>query len=505
MRSHYRAAWCLTIVGLAALTAFARPAEPRRQDQPASPPRAEAFVKSMWAVSDLVLENDIDPPTRQEMMLGGIKALLQKAGATVPTDLSRRISTLSTQEDFTALVQECWPKDNAKKAPSHEELITAMLQGMLHRVPGESKLVPTKELKVLEQIRENRYVGTGIQISMNPKENRCQIVEPFRGGPARKAGAKPGDVILEVDGKDTEGLSVLQMVDIIRGEEGTPVTFLVRQPGATETRTLKMTRGVVPFETILGIKRGADDAWMHRVHPEAPVAYVQVVSIDSSTVNDLRQAAQKLEAAGFRALVLDLRETRGDAVQPAALLADSLLDEGVLWQVRDAKQRVKEYRADRDCLFRDWPMAVLINESSGPAAGWVAQALRNNQRAILVGGEAKDRHLVTTLVHLPDGKGAISVRTGVVEFPNPRPAGKTEEGDAAQQIIKVDHVVKVSAKQKEDLTKWFFAKNVSRLPQGVSDEPPDDPQLAKAVKLVQEALAKAAKDGKTEAPGGKRK
>jgi carboxyl-terminal processing protease len=483
----WRSLAILTILGVAT-AALAGPIEPRSQEQAAPARPAETFVKRLWAVCDLVLDHDVDPPTRQEMMLGGIKALLQKAGSKVPADLSRRISSLSTQQDFAALVRECWPKDGAGTL-SAEELTMAMLQGLLHRVPGQPNLVSLKELKVLDQVRENRYVGTGIQIRMDAKEKRGQIVDPFRGGPARKAGAKPGDLILEVDGKDTEGLSIAELVEMIRGDEGTPVTFLVRQPGTTETRTLKMTRSVVPFETVVGLKRGEDDAWVHRVKPDVPIGYVQITSITASTLHELRQAASTLQAAGFRALVLDLRETQGDSVQQAALLADGLLDEGVLWEVRDAKEQVKEYRADRDCLFRDWPLAVLVTEHTGPAAGWVAQALRNNCGAILVGEPARDIRYAKTLVRLPDSQGAIGLRTGVVAFPKSGSSAKPEEA-AAQGVIRPDQVVKMSSQQRDMVTKWFFAKNLSQLPPGESDAPPEDPQLTKAVAVLQEALAK---------------
>jgi carboxyl-terminal processing protease len=503
MRSCYLMVWCLGVLGLGATTAFAKAVERRPDDKPAPQISVDALVKSMWAVSDLVLEQDVDPPTRQEMMLGGIKALLHQAGASVPADLSRRISRLSTQKDFTVLVRECWPKGSVKV--SDEQLTEAMLRGLLHRAATEPNLVSAKELKVQEQIRDNRYVGTGIQISMNPKENRGQIVEPYRGGPARKAGAKPGDLILEVDGKDTTGVDIRGLVDMIRGEEGTTVNFLVRQPGATETRTLKMTRGVVPFETVLGVKRGDDDAWMFHIHPDEPIAYVHIVSITSSTLHELRQVAQKLEAGKFRALVLDLREAHGDSIHHAALLADGLLDGGVLWQVRDAKERVKEYRADRDCLFRGWPLAVLLDDRAAPAAGWVAQALRNNRHAILVGDSVRDRRFARALIHLPDDQGAVGLRTGVVEFPNALPSPNPEEEQHAGGTIPLDHVVKMDAKHREALTKWFFAKNLSLLPEGVANEPPEDPQLDKAIQSLRQALAKAARNNKAEEPGSKRK
>src|SRR5205807_2245276 len=106
-----------------------------------------------------------------------------------------QVSALSTPEQFGSFLREKWPNPKGETAASPDDLITAFTNGLLERVPGRPQLLTPTLARVLEGAAENRYVGTGIQIRMHPDAKLTQIVNPFAGGPARKAGAKPGDLI----------------------------------------------------------------------------------------------------------------------------------------------------------------------------------------------------------------------------------------------------------------------------------------------------------------------
>ena len=226
-----------------------------------------------------------------------------------------------------------------------------------------------------EQLRGNRYVGIGIQLAGNEKEQFPQIVIPFRRGAARTAGAKPGDLMVEIDGKSTKGvLDLEKIVEWLRGEEGTPVTVVVRQPGAAEPRTLKMVRAVIPLDSVLGYRRAGEDGWDYRIDRDAGIAYVWVQSIKSSTLHELRQVERRLRADGAKAVVLDLRFSAGDGhLHDVALLADGLLDGGLMWSVRGKDGKATEYRADREALFRGWPLVVLVNGTPRQRPGAAAR------------------------------------------------------------------------------------------------------------------------------------
>src|SRR5262249_11491544 len=156
-----------------------------------------------------------------------------------------------------------------------------------------------------------------------------KIVTPIRRGPMHRAGAKPGDLILKVNDLDVRDAGLAKVVSLLQGDEGTRVTVVVRQPGAKETRTLNITRPVIPVDMIVGYGRDGE-GWTYRADESAPIAYVVVKGMTASTLHELRQVERRLKADGFKALVLDLRFLgSGGALAHAIQVTDGLLDGGV--------------------------------------------------------------------------------------------------------------------------------------------------------------------------------
>ncbi len=460
---------------IATLAALAVTAGDDKQELPAA-----VTARQFWAVTELVLDNHIAPPSRQEMLLAAARSLALARPSRA--DLGRRVSQITAPEQLAELLGELWPRSAAAEAPSERELVGTLLSALIESVPGRPELIPLAAYKAVEQISHNRYVGTGIQIRWNVKEDLTEIINPFPGGPARKAGARPGDLIVEVDGASMAKVPLGKVVEALRGDEGTPVTMVVRQAGSAAKRTLKMIRGVVPFTLLVGYTRVGEEDWTYRVDPAAPIGYVRVSRITSSAVHELRQIERRLQADGCKALVLDLRFTAEGDVPQTALLADALLDGGSICQVVDRQGHVKEYKAAPDCLFRGWPLAVLVGEPArGPGADVLAAALQANGRAVLVGERVRGGGFVTSPFRLPDDLGVVRLPTGVVELPLP-PGAEREAGIG----VRPDHVVPMRAKEWQALMEWQFDQD---RPGGVSKEKaPADAQLAKAVELLRAAL-----------------
>lgn len=483
--------------GIGILIVMAMSSSAPRADESPSATDTVAIAKRVWAITEVVLAQHVEPPSRQEMLLAGMRGL-DKAGRASPTpDLSRRVSEVVTEEQWAKLVRDMWPSADGERKMSVPELQEAVLQGLFQSIPGAARFIPTQDLKVLEQIEGNRYVGTGIQIRKDSKEQAAQIVFAFPGGPARRAGALTDDLILEVDGKNVQGeRAVNRVVELLRGEEGTAVSMVVRRPGATERRTINMIRSIIPFETVVGHRRPAADAWTFQLDPKLPIAYVRITNLRSSTLHELRQIEQQLQADGCRALVLDLRFNADGQFRHTVLLADGLLDGGVMWQVRDGRNQVREYRADRECLFRNWPLAVLVNEyTRGEGAELLAAALQDNRRGPLVGEPTRGDGTVRSFVPLPDDLGALIFRTGVVESPaRRRGAARPEAADstaaAPRWSVVPEHLVTMDPKSRSALGEWFRAQEQFQPLQAGPAEPPEDPQLAKAVELLRSDLAK---------------
>ncbi len=453
------------------------PTEKKGEATPEAAAAPPAFAQRLWTVMDLVREKHPIPPTRTAMMLGAAKAMLAAAKSPVPDDLERRVGKLETLEQFTAFLKEVWPR--GAETPGLEE---TALEGLFAAVPGQGSFWPADQIRVADQISGNRYVGTGIQIRVHPDEKLPQIVIPFRGGPAYKAGIKPDDLIVEVDGKTTEGVPLNKVVDMLRGEEGTSLTIAVRAPGAAEKRTVKMTRSVVPFENVMGYRRTPDDTWDFHIDPKSSIGYVWVESCSSSTAQELRQIERRLRSQGIRALVIDFRFTRGSAeFHNGTLLADALLDDVLMWRLRESDNKVRDYRAGRDCLFRDWPLVALINDSIDATEGAVVAALQDNHRAPLVGEASRLSGYVRTRIPLGEDQGAISFWTGRLE----------RVAKDRNWPVEPDHPVPLTKEQRAAVEGWLREKGRPIQSGSAADKAPEDPQLHKAVELLKAALKKA--------------
>ncbi len=484
-----------------------------------SPDHVAAFARRLWAITDLVLTHHIEPPSRQEMFLAGARELLKTGDVSAPSHLGRRISKLTTPEQFTALVEEIWSQARSSTTASSEQLVTAMIQGLLRPVPGNAESKSVKEYQAQEKFRmENHstYVGTGIMIDENEKENRVQIIQISPGGPARRAGAKLGDLIIKVNGVDVYKATVEKVTELVHGRPdrkgmvGHPVTMVVRQPNSTKERTLKMEEEVIASPTVKGYRRESEDNWIFRMDPNVPIAYLRFETFKVRTLHELRKIEQHLQHEGVRALVLDLRSNsaQDSELYNLALVAGGLLDGGVMWRVRDAHNQVKEYRADRNCLFRDWPLAVLVDEmTQQPESNTLISALQDNGRATIVGERTLGlAHYVKSFVKLPDGQDGVWLRTGIVERPDPALAPKGPENKWQQ--IQPDHPVKMDYRKKQAIHKWLSNKGYKwydpEEPQAAGnddDKAPEDPQLAKAIELLRTALKNQSPTQKPPYPG----
>jgi len=358
------------------------------------------------------------------MILGGIKALYRKAGLPVPHGLGRRISDLATAKQIESFLAGAWPKAGAG-ASSAEALEQSLLDGLLESVPGDARLIPAKERKVAEQIEGNRYVGLHIALKTDDQENRPQIAEVLEGGPADRAGVKKDDFIEQIDGVDTKGMKLRDAVDRLRGDEGTAVTIKVRQPKAEKPRTFKIARGKLPRSTVRGVRKTSAGGWDVRLGGPDPIGYLQITEITGSTPHELRKLAQRLESEGARALVLDLRGLRTENLHPTVLVADSFLDHGCIGRIETARGEM-QYQADSDVLFPEWPLVVLIDSATRGTAEWLAAALQDNHRAVLVGvPSASAMNMpggsIQSTIPVGDGAWSIIVTTGRLEHGDGRP------------------------------------------------------------------------------------
>jgi carboxyl-terminal processing protease len=264
----------------------------------------------------------------------------------------------------------------------------------------------------------------------------------------------------------------------LRGEAGTPVTVVVRQPGSAETRTLKLVRAPIPIDSVFGFRRDGEDRWGFQADRAAGIGYLWIKAIKSSTLHELRQAERRLRAEGVRALVLDFRFSSGEGgLHEIAIVADGLLDGGLMWSVR-GNDGVAEYRADREALFRGWPVAVIMNGIRDNGQTALLAALQDNGRATLVGEPTQNDGLVRSMVHLPDERGAVTVVTGRLE--------RAVMGRGWP--VRPDHPVALDQDRRTRVERWLLDKQLAEVPPGADDRLPFDPQLECALAVLRVSL-----------------
>jgi carboxyl-terminal processing protease len=394
--------------------------------------RPEILAQSVYTLTELVLKNHIDPPTRQAMILAGLKTILALQTAPTP-DLSRRVSDLKNQQELTALLRELWPKfleaERANKKVPPGLIERAVLHGSLRPVPGDAHLLAAKETRVQGQLQANRYVGIGIALGIDQEKTKLPLLmKVIPGGPAQLGGIRAGDLIEQIDGRTVaSGTPLVEVVDRLRGLEGSELTLRVRHSDSKESRKVALVRLPVMIKSVHSLNEDADEK-VGMLDQTAKIAYLRIDAVNASTARELKAWEPRLREAGTRALILDLRGTRAggdfDTYHAALLLADALLDGKPLGKLR-TREGDRDFTADRESLFRDWPLAILINESTDGPAEWVAAALQDatpaeakQRHAIVVGVPSHGDGLVRSAIAVPGIDESVILATGVWQRPN---------------------------------------------------------------------------------------
>lgn len=372
------------------------------------------FARRAFQVTQLVLDKHAEPPTRQEMLLCGLIAVHADHS---PEGLSRAVSEVKTEDEFVQCLLRFWPTDS--NGAGNTALRHDFLRGLGLAAPGGLEFQSAKDIAVQRQLDANRYVGIGITLQSANNAKIYQIGMTFPRGPAAKAGIKAGEYLIEVDGVKAEELSLEQVVDRLRGPEGTTVPLGVARKADGKPRAVTLTRSVVPRQMVVGCRQLEPEKWDPVVGAEVPVGYLRIGEIGGSTVAELREYEAELHARQVDSLILDLRGAHGRQLRHALALADALLDGGGAVGVR-LRGGFKSAPLDRDCLFRDWPMAVLVTADTNGFAEWLAGLLQQRRGAIVVGQQTTGAwRFVLSSVELPDNWGVMTLATGVLEHENP--------------------------------------------------------------------------------------
>lgn len=275
----------------------------------------------------------------------------------------------------------------------------------------------------------------GIGASVTDRNGVIEIVAPFRDSPAEKAGIRPGDIILAVDGEPTDGWTSVQAVRKIRGPAGTRVTLTVKHTDGT-IEEISVVRGDILIESVFTepplevIPGESGTKLVDRTGREVTdLAYVHISQFHDRTLAELRQKLGDVERRGFRGLIIDLRANPGGLLGATVQVTDEFLDSGTILTEVDAEGRRQTWNATPGGLATSIPVVILVDNSSASGAEVMAAALQDHGRAKIVGTRSFGKGTVNQAIELsrcglPDGCGALYVTVGRWLRPN----GKDIEG-----------------------------------------------------------------------------
>lgn len=299
---------------------------------------------------------------------------------------------------------------------SRRELMEAAIEGVLAKLDKYSDYIAPEDVDAFQKDVDAEFGGIGIQVEMRNK--RLTVVSPLRGSPGAKAGLKSDDVILDVDGKTTEGESLRDSTKRMMGRLGTDVVLKVLHSDGN-IETLTVTRGNIEVETVVANSRESDGSWDWTIDDQYMIGYIRISSFSGHTPKELNAALKELQEMGMRGLILDLRFNPGGLLPAAIEVADMFLKEGRIVSTSGRNGDNRAWDAKAEGTYENFPMVVLVNHFSASASEIVSASLQDNKRAVIVGTRTWGKGSVQKVIDLP-GRSAMKLTTSSYL----RPSGK---------------------------------------------------------------------------------
>jgi carboxyl-terminal processing protease len=281
----------------------------------------------------------------------------------------------------------------ADKVTADKAIYNGAIPGMLRTLDPHSNFFDPRAFQLLKEDQKGHYYGVGMTIQ--PQNGKTIVLEPFAGSPAYKAGIRRGDVILSVNDKATEGLSSVEVADMLKGPRNTKVQVIVAREGQSHNLTFNLIRDEIPRYSVLA------PFWLR-----PGIAYTRIASFSETTSRELEDGLRKLGENEIKGLILDVRDNPGGLLNEGVEVAGHFLKKGeTVVSHRGRASAEKPYIARRGSGGRDYPVVVLVNKYSASAAEIVAGALQDHDRGLILGESTFGKGLVQTVYPLAENSG----------------------------------------------------------------------------------------------------
>ena len=363
---------------------------------------------------------------------------------------------------------------------SEEQLIQSAINGMLVSLDPHSSYMDGKDFRYMSEQTQGKFGGLGIEVTM--ESGVVKVVSPIDDTPAHKAGLKPGDYIVNIDGQPVVGMTLNDAVDKMRGKVGSKVKLTIRRFNQ-KPFDVTIKREEIKIQTVKSSIKSED------------VAYVRITSFSDNTDKMVEKAvkdAKKKLKGNLKGIILDIRNNPGGLLDQAVSVSDLFLNQGEIVSTRSRNEEdTVKYNAKKGDIADGLPIVIIVNDGSASASEIVAGALQDHKRAVILGEKTFGKGSVQTVI--PLGKhGAMRLTTARYYTPSGRSIQvKGIEPDVAVKPAKVEEIespfelsegeynnaLKNDSEEKVDAKKQAAKK-------AEKEELAKDYQLARALDLV---------------------
>ncbi len=322
----------------------------------------------------------------------------QRVAAQSASDENTLRDSLHSFTDVYSIVEQNYAEKLTGDKPD-KAIYDGAIPAMLHTLDPHSNFYDPKAFAQMREDQHGKYYGVGMSIQPQPDKNgttKIVVLAPFEGTPSYKAGLRPGDVIVSIDGKTTLGMDSTAVASLLKGPRNTHVQVTVSREGTDKPMVFDLVRDEIPRNSV-------DLAFM--IKPG--VGYMHVTQFMETTSREVGDALDRFQKnAPLQGLVIDLRANPGGLLNEAVNMSDKFLQRGQI--VVSQKGRAfpdQVYRASRGESGAKYPIVVLVNRNTASAAEIVSGALQDHDRALIVGETTFGKGLVQTIFQITDDTG----------------------------------------------------------------------------------------------------
>jgi carboxyl-terminal processing protease len=300
----------------------------------------------------------------------------------------------SSLQSFTK-VYDIVEQNSAEKLSPDKAIYKGAIPGMLRTLDPHSNFFGPKAFAQMREEQHGMYFGIGMLIGPQPRTGKSMVIHPFGGSPAYKAGLRPGDIILQVNGTRVDNKTTTEVANLLRGPKGTKVQVVVTREGDSKPITFNLVRAEIPRKSVpaaFWVKPG--------------IAYIRIQSFTETTDQELNDDLKRLGESNIKGLVLDLRENPGGLLHQGVSVAGRWLEHGqVVVSHKGRAYPDKPYLAHGSKYGESYPIVVLVDRYTASAAEIVSGALQDHDRAWILGETTFGKGLVQTVYPLSDHAG----------------------------------------------------------------------------------------------------